>query len=239
MRELTKEEIRWIKNELMNLNIKYFEVYNEIYDHIITSAEVQLTLHSDKSIKDVYFQIIANELDGYTGIQRIQEEKLKLFKKKLNNKFKKNLIQTLYSYKVLYLPLIFILFTMLFKLGKSSGSAIMAVSFLIAWIPDLYLYIVHFRKRQNYKQRLRIRKSLANTYANNISRLYYTLNIGVICILTISNPLEKSLLQQIGDNLTGQFAVSAFLTFLFLMAINIIQTIKIDYKKLVEVAYKS
>lgn len=237
MRELSKENVKWIQRELLNLNIKYFEVHNEIYDHIITSAEAQLTFHKNKSLEDIYFKIVATELDGYAGIQRIQDERLKLYKQKLNNQFKTNIIQTITSYKVILLALLFILFSLLFKLGKNTGFAIMALSFLIAWLPDLYLFIVHYRKRQNYKQRIRIRKSLVNTYANNISRLFYTLNIGVICILTISNPLEKSLLQHIGDNLAGQLAISAFLTFLFLMALIIIQTIKNDYKKLVEIAY--
>jgi len=236
MRELTNEEIRWIRTELMNLNIKYFEVHNEIYDHIITSIEVKLIHYPTESIQDIYFKIVATEFDGYSGVQRIQKERLKLYKKKLNNQLKTNLIQALTSYQVLYIPIFFILFILPFQLGKNTGLVIMAVSFLIAWLPDIYLYIVHFRKKLNYKQRIRIRKSLTNTYTNNISRLYYTLNIGVICILTISNPMGKSLIQHIGDSNIGQFSVSAFLTFLFLMAINIIQTIKKDYKKLIEAA---
>jgi len=237
MRKLTKEEIRWIQNELLKLNIEYFEVHSEIYDHIITSAEAHLKLDPNKSIEELYFKIVADELDGYTGIQKMQKQRLKLFKQKLNKQFKTNLIKIISSHKVLYLLLFFLLFTLLFKLGKNTSTAILAVSFLIAWLPDIYLYVVHYRKRQNYKQRIRIRKSLTNTYTNYISRIYYTLNIGTVCILTISNPYEKSLLEHIGFNLISQLALSAFFTFLFLIAINIIETIKDDYKNLVELAY--
>jgi hypothetical protein len=86
--KLTVEQITYIENYIKRFNIKYYEVYMEILDHMILSVEAILANDSDISFEDT---VLKAKVEGFgkNGFRGMMDERLKLAQKqarKENNK---------------------------------------------------------------------------------------------------------------------------------------------------------
>jgi hypothetical protein len=86
--KLTVEQIIYIENYIKRFNIKYYEVYMEILDHMILSVEAILANDSDISFEDA---VLKAKVEGFgkNGFRGMMDERLKLAQKqarKENNK---------------------------------------------------------------------------------------------------------------------------------------------------------
>ena len=75
--KLTAEQITYIENYIKSFDIKYYEVYMEILDHMILSVEAILEENTEISFEDAVVQA-KNEGFGKKGFKGMMDEKLKL-----------------------------------------------------------------------------------------------------------------------------------------------------------------
>ena len=75
--KLTEEQITYIENYIKSFDIKYYEVYMEILDHMILSVEAILEENTEISFEDAVVQA-KNEGFGKKGFKGMMDEKIKL-----------------------------------------------------------------------------------------------------------------------------------------------------------------
>ena len=75
--KLTEEQITYIENYIKSFDIKYYEVYMEILDHMILSVEAILEENTEISFEDA---VLKAKVDGFgkKGFRGMMDEKLKL-----------------------------------------------------------------------------------------------------------------------------------------------------------------
>ena len=86
--KLTEEQITYIENYIKSFDIKYYEVYMEILDHMILSVEAILEENKEITFEDA---VLKAKVDGFgkKGFRGMMDEKLKLARnqaRKQNNK---------------------------------------------------------------------------------------------------------------------------------------------------------
>ena len=86
--KLTEEQITYIENYIKSFDIKYYEVYMEILDHMILSVEAILEENKEITFEDA---VLKAKVDGFgkKGFRGMMDEKLKLAQnqaRKQNNK---------------------------------------------------------------------------------------------------------------------------------------------------------
>lgn len=86
--KLTKEQTAYIENYIKSFNIKYYEVYMEILDHMILSVEAILEENAAISFEDA---VLKAKVEGFgkNGFRGMMDERLQLAQKlarKQNNK---------------------------------------------------------------------------------------------------------------------------------------------------------
>ena len=75
--KLTAEQITYIENYIKSFDIKYYEVYMEILDHMILSVEAILEENKEITFEDA---VLKAKVDGFgkKGFRGMMDEKLKL-----------------------------------------------------------------------------------------------------------------------------------------------------------------
>ena len=75
--KLTEEQITYIENYIKSFDIKYYEVYMEILDHMILSVEAILEENKEITFED---GVLKAKVDGFgkKGFRGMMDEKLKL-----------------------------------------------------------------------------------------------------------------------------------------------------------------
>jgi hypothetical protein len=79
--KLTVEQITYIENYIKSFNIKYYEVYMEILDHMILSVEEILANDSEISFEDAVLKAKTQDF-GKNGFKIFSEENLQIFREK-------------------------------------------------------------------------------------------------------------------------------------------------------------
>ena len=62
---LTTEELKWINKRMEWYDIKYQEIYDEIFDHIITGIEAARVSGDHRTIDIVFQRVVDNPFGGY------------------------------------------------------------------------------------------------------------------------------------------------------------------------------
>ena len=76
--KLTEEQITYIENYIKSFDIKYYEVYMEILDHMILSVEAILEEHKEIVFEDAVLK--AKNQFGQQGFKKFSKEKLESFR---------------------------------------------------------------------------------------------------------------------------------------------------------------
>ena len=144
--KLTEEQITYIENYIKSFDIKYYEVYMEILDHMILSVEAILEENKEITFEDA---VLKAKVDGFgkKGFRGMMDEKLKLAQnqaRKQNNK----MIKEYFTFpKVVMTVAVFVgffLFLMLFDDPRKSYVFSSATVFFIGLFQ--YFYFNKFLK---------------------------------------------------------------------------------------------
>ena len=176
--KLTTEQITYIENYIKSFDIKYYEVYMEILDHMILSVEDILENDKTISFEDV---VLKAKVEGFgkNGFRGMMNEKLQLAQKqarKENNK----MIKEYFTFPKIVMTLAvffgYFLFLMFFEDPKKINIICIVFIGLLAILQIVYFW--KFRKIN----KLNILKTqvLSNMYflsfaGVNITQLIYNL----------------------------------------------------------------
>lgn len=83
MKKLHPYEYRWIAKRPDGYGIRYAEIYDEVYDHVVSAAECQRRQGDMRSISTLFQETIGQDLGGKDGLARITAERKALLKSKL------------------------------------------------------------------------------------------------------------------------------------------------------------
>ena len=88
--QLTKEQILYIEDYIKGFDIKYYEIYMEILDHMILSVETILEQNKEIIFEDA---VIQAKVEGFgkKGFRGMMNEKVKLAKKQARNENNKKI----------------------------------------------------------------------------------------------------------------------------------------------------
>ena len=148
--KLTTEQINYIENYIKSFNIKYYEVYMEILDHIILSVEEILEENAAITFEDA---VLKAKIEGFgkDGFRGMMDEKLKSAQKqarKQNNK----MIKEYFTFPKIVMTLtVFIgyfLFLQFFDDPRKAHAIIATV--LIFFGLSQYLYFKKFQKIKSF-----------------------------------------------------------------------------------------
>ena len=144
--KLTEEQITYIENYIKSFDIKYYEVYMEILDHMILSVEAILEENKEITFEDA---VLKAKVDGFgkKGFRGMMDEKLKLAQnqaRKQNNK----MIKEYFTFPKIMMTIAvfvgFFLFLMLFDDPRKSYVFSSATVFFIGLFQ--YFYFNKFLK---------------------------------------------------------------------------------------------
>ena len=147
--KLDKEQIAYIENYISNFDVKYYEIYMEILDHLILGVED--ILEEDKNIS-IEKAVLKAKLDGFGkgGLEGLMEEKVKLAHKK-NVKNNNKMIRQYFTFPKMVLTLfiftVYYFFLSLFENPvKANIMAIASVCFIGIF---QFIYSWKYRKLNN------------------------------------------------------------------------------------------
>jgi hypothetical protein len=130
--KLNKEQISYIENYISRFDIKYYEIYMEILDHMILSVEAILEKEETISFEKA---VLEAKVEGFgkSGFRGIMKEKVKLAHKKIRNENNKT-IKEYFSFPKIaftcFVAIVYFIFLSLFENpSKANYIAIVIVGF--------------------------------------------------------------------------------------------------------------
>jgi hypothetical protein len=85
---LSAEEQQWVTDRMKIYDIKYQEIYNEIFDHIVTAIEVKRKEGDTRRIEIVFQNVVDDHFNGYAGIEKLATGQEKIYRKLMGKTFK-------------------------------------------------------------------------------------------------------------------------------------------------------
>ena len=176
--KLNKEQITYIENYIKSFDIKYYEVYMEILDHMILSVEAILKENKEISFEDAVVKA-KNEGFGKKGFKGMMDEKLKLAQKQATKQNHKMIKEYFTFPKIVLTFTIFIgyfLFLACFEdPRKANFFCIVAVGF------SAVLQIIYFWKYRKLNKMIVLKTQilgnmfLISFFGVNINQMIYNL----------------------------------------------------------------
>ena len=144
--KLTEEQITYIENYIKSFDIKYYEVYMEILDHMILSVEAILEENKEITFEDA---VLKAKVDGFgkKGFRGMMDEKLKLAQNQARRQNNKMIKEYFTFPKIMMTIAVFVgffLFLMLFDDPSKSYVFSSATVFFIGLFQ--YFYFNKFLK---------------------------------------------------------------------------------------------
>ena len=84
---LSIRELDWINKRMDWYGIKYQEIYNEIFDHIVSAIELERADGDQRTIDIVFEKVTDRDFGGYLGVDKI----VKTYERAYRSKIKKGM----------------------------------------------------------------------------------------------------------------------------------------------------
>lgn len=76
-------DLDYIHTRMKNYDIKYQEIYNELFDHIVTTIEEKKAEGDTRSIEKMYTEVVDKQFGGYAGVEKVAKSHEDGYKKKV------------------------------------------------------------------------------------------------------------------------------------------------------------
>lgn len=242
MKELPVSEIKYINNSLLKYGIKYYEIYHEINDHIISSIEDKRRSGDSRNVDLIFLEIIQDDFGGKEGIKDLQNHRLKSIQNKYKIIFGQQLKDFVLSPKALFIPIIYGLiilireFVMPIKYLNDPLNLALFSTILISCIPDFYLYLRFRVISSNLNLSMPIKRSIIkytiSRFTHSVERIFTTILLPMY-ILRFDTDIENYLHQSL-SSLIGIHIFCFFFTVYILFSIIAIKVVQTDYKTLID-----
>lgn len=142
--KLTYWEMDYIHNRMKNYEIKFQEIYNELFDHIVTAIEERRAAGSTDSVEQMYEEVVNTQFRGFYGVANEIEELAKSHENAYRSKVRK-MIWANYRYYLNFKTLLFtiVLIVLSFELphNKSTSLVLVIAIFVAALFSTVFAYV--------------------------------------------------------------------------------------------------
>ncbi|WP_438964963.1 hypothetical protein [Flavobacterium sp.] len=172
--KLNEQQTTYIENYIKRFDIKYYEVYMEILDHMILSVEAILEKDKEISFEDA---VVKAKVEGFgeKGFRGMMNEKVQILNKIYRKKYG-ILIKDYFKFPLIVLTfVIFISFFVVTNLFKTNPRIILFPVFIIVFyvLIDWLKVIYKFGKK---KKLTVLKTSSLGFYSNNVFLWLYFFN---------------------------------------------------------------
>jgi hypothetical protein len=138
--KLTYWEMDYIHNRMKTYDIKFQEIYNELFDHIVTAIEERRAAGDSGSLEQMYADIVKIQFGGYSGIEKIAKSHEAGYRAKV-----RKMILANFRYYINLRSLVFIIALMCIGFSLPHTNLIIGIFFIAifaaAAYSSLYAYI--------------------------------------------------------------------------------------------------
>jgi len=137
---LSERELDWINKRMDWYGIKYQEIYNEIFDHIVSAIELERAEGDKRTIDIVFDKVTDRDFGGYLGVDKIVKTYQQAYRRKIRKAMFVNFKYYLNGQTMLFV----VVFTIIgFYLPHSKATSIVVLIALVlaAYVPVTYAYI--------------------------------------------------------------------------------------------------
>ncbi len=138
--KLTYWEMDYIHNRMKNYDIKFQEIYNELFDHIVSAIEEKREAGDTSSLEQMYADVVKTQFGGYSGIEKIARSYEAGYREKV-----RKMILANFKYYINFRSLVFIIMLMCIGFLLPHTNLIIGIFFIAifaaAAYSSLYAYI--------------------------------------------------------------------------------------------------
>ena len=142
---LSAEEVQWVTNRMKVYDIKYQEIYNELFDHVITAIEAKRAAGDSREILSVFQDVVDTHFGGYQGIEEVAVGQEKAYSTRIRKTFR-TILGSYFNWKLLVFTGIVLGLTVNLPDFKLMHNVLLVLIFLFAVSPMVYTYIIISRK---------------------------------------------------------------------------------------------
>lgn len=175
--KLSKEQITYIENDIIQNDINYYEIYMEILDHMILSVEDILEKSPTKNFKDAVLiaKVEGFGIKGYRGLLR---EKLKLAQKQARKDNLKR-IKAYFTFPKIVLTLsVFVLYYLFLNFFNAPQEASIIPIIVVALFGIFQSF--YYRKYNKINKLIVLKTNLLGIYSSTIFAFVQFLGIFII-----------------------------------------------------------
>jgi hypothetical protein len=161
---LSAEELDWVTKRMKVYDIKYQEIYNELFDHILTAIEAMRLADDDRDITIVFQEVVDSHFGGYLGIEDVAAKQEKTYTTHIRKSFSK-IFWGYFNWKLGVFTAIALGLTLKLPDVKPMHNTLLVAICFFAISPMVYTYITVSRKLEISKGRRSLLKGQLVTQA--------------------------------------------------------------------------
>lgn len=238
MNRLTTYEKRRIAKDLKMFRIKYAEIYNEVYDHLVSACEFKRLSGDQRPIHTLFLETMEEDIGGHEGIVRITEERETWMKGHLTaavrTEFKSHFNSSKGAIPIVIASVVYAFA----RWVEFNPSWLMAAAITLSLVPVGYLTITGVRNGYLRTVASKRKTSLVNRLMFGLSLPWYLgLTIGFFSSATFSALLgdapSGSRISNGIIQLLGYPGLTMVVTLMTVYVISYIKLTNTDYKRLI------
>jgi hypothetical protein len=137
---LLADELQWVTDRMKVYGIKYQEIYNELFDHILTAIEDKRKDGDERDIMTVFQDVVDSHFGGYQGIEEVATSQEKVYIAHIRKSFRK-ILRSYFNWKLLLFTVVALMLTFKLHNVKLMHNMLLVIIFLFAISPMVYTYI--------------------------------------------------------------------------------------------------
>jgi hypothetical protein len=136
---LSERELDWINKRMDWYGIKYQEIYNEIFDHIVSAIELERAEGNKRTIDIVFDKVTDRDFGGYLGVDKI----VKTYERAYRSKIRKAMLVNFkyyFNWETMLLAAVLTITGFYLPHTKTTSIVIFVALLLAACVPVMYAY---------------------------------------------------------------------------------------------------
>lgn len=233
-------EKKWIAKQLKIYEIKYAEIYNEVYDHILAACDDKRHHGDARAILSLFQETMDQDIGSHAGIAQMTAEREDSLKTILKSSFNATFKSYLNSAKLTIPFGIACITYIMAEFSQLNVKWLVVMIVITSWSPNFYLLIVGTKNGYLRTIRSKRKTSLVNHLMFEMTRS----TISIVYLIFFGIPSLSALLGT--SNLTDPTTTNKLISFLgypglailialvTIYAFTFIKVAKTDYRQLIQ-----
>jgi len=128
-----------IRDRMKNYDIKYMEIYDEIFDHISSAIEEKQNEGDTRKIPVIFDEVVEIHFGGYQGVEQLAKTQEADYRQKIRKRIWANFMHYI-NFNSFIFTVLLVLLSLMIPAGKLTFGVIACMLFITAYSPALYVY---------------------------------------------------------------------------------------------------